>query len=158
MPCYLFTFHAYRSWMPDRSRGFVRRKAGVQPPNVKLAACYERNASEAPVQFTTPIQRLILAECQQACERQKLRLHAAATDTTHVHVLVSWKAFRSWLNMRTGLKSSFTRRLNSECARQTWFSQNSSRKRVVDRSHFDCLRDAYLPCHRGQKWDERTGH
>src|SRR4051794_35604479 len=29
MPCYLFTYHAYGSWMPDHKRGYVHRGQGV---------------------------------------------------------------------------------------------------------------------------------
>ena len=36
MPVYLFTFHAYGSWLPDNPRGYVRRKEGIQPQDVPL--------------------------------------------------------------------------------------------------------------------------
>ncbi len=37
MPCYLFTFHAFGTWMPDREEGFVQRKKGILPPDEELA-------------------------------------------------------------------------------------------------------------------------
>ena len=37
MPCYLFTFHAFGTWMPDREEGFVRREQGILPPDEELA-------------------------------------------------------------------------------------------------------------------------
>jgi hypothetical protein len=33
MPVYLFTYHAYRSWMPDRPEGFVQEGRGIEAPN-----------------------------------------------------------------------------------------------------------------------------
>ena len=44
MPVYLFTYHAYQSWMPDRARGFVQKGRGIQPPNEALAAAYRQAA------------------------------------------------------------------------------------------------------------------
>jgi hypothetical protein len=41
MPCYLFTYHAYLSWMPDRPQGYVRRKKGIFPPDEEKAEAYK---------------------------------------------------------------------------------------------------------------------
>jgi len=157
MPCYLFTFYAYRSWMPDRPRGFVKRGRGVLASDCKLAARYADRAAEAPVRFTGKIQQWLVDECQVACRRQLLRLHCIASDSTHLHVLVSWRAFRPSTNVRSSLKSSLTRRLNCDASRRTWFSNGASRNRVRDRRHLSYLLNEYLPAHRGWKWDERKG-
>jgi hypothetical protein len=37
MPAYLITLHAYRSWGPDKPRGFVRKELGIQPPSDEMA-------------------------------------------------------------------------------------------------------------------------
>ncbi len=157
MPRYLFTYHAYRSWMPDRPRGFVRRGEGVLPPSGPLAIRYAERATAEPARFSSRIQKLLLDECRIACQRQLLRLHCIATDPSHLHVLLSWPTLRPWSNVRSAVKSSLTRRLNRDVARQTWFSDGVSRKRVADWKHFKYLVDEYLAAHRGWKWDERRG-
>ena len=154
MPCYLFTYHAYGSWMPDRKQGFVRRTEGVLPPDANLAREYRSDLKQRPVSFDGQIQSLIINELQTACVHQKCRGHYAATETSHVHVLVSWRDDRPWKKVRSGLKSSLTRRLNRELRRQIWFSDSASRRRVEDRAHFDYLVEQYLPSHRGWKWEE----
>ena len=35
MPVFMFTLHAYRSWMPDHRRGFVIRSKGIQKRDPK---------------------------------------------------------------------------------------------------------------------------
>jgi hypothetical protein len=157
MPCYLFTFHAYRSWMPDHRRGFTRRKEGIVPQNEKLAKAYKKAAKAKKVAFSESMQRALINEVQVNAGKQEVRSHFVATDSTHVHVLVSWKEFRPWHKVRSSIKSSLTRRLNREFCRRTWLSENGSRKRVENREHFNYLVGKYLRAHRGWKWSETEG-
>ena len=157
MPCYLFTYHAYQSWMPDHPRGFVRRGKGVFPTDTKLAEKYRDAAKETAVLFESDVQLLMIKELVVACGFQEYRPHFMATESTHLHILMSWKIDREWLRVRTGLKSSMTRRLNREMERRTWFSEKASRKRVLNRKHFDHLMTTYLPSHSGWKWSEANG-
>jgi REP element-mobilizing transposase RayT len=169
MPCYLFTFHAHRSWMPDRPQGYVRRGRGPMAPDEERARQYERNAAQAPILFDEGIQRALIGAAHDAAAHQDFRLHCIATEPTHVHLLVSWKDDRTWPRMRTGVKQSLTRTLNrtpgpraglpaaieeKEAERRKWFSAGASRKRVRDRKHFDYLINEYLPSHRGASWRE----
>ena len=155
MPCYLFTFHAYGTWMPDREEGFVRRKEGILPPDEELAREYRGKAGENIVSFNARIQLLLIEETRVACEKQRYRGHCIATDPTHVHALISWPDERPWLKIRSGLKTSLTLRLNREVQRrQHWFVDSASRKQVKDEEHFDHLVTNYLPSHRGWKWRE----
>ncbi len=155
MPCYLFTFHAYGTWMPDREEGFVRRKQGLLPPDAKLAQQYRTRAKEDQVLFDSRLQSLIIEEIRIAWEKQRCRGHYVATESTHVHLLVSWPDERSWLRLRMGLKSSLTRRLNRDVRqRGNWFVDSASRKRVKDDAHFEHLVNTYLPSHSGWKWRE----
>jgi len=154
MPCYLFTYHAYRSWMPDRKQGFVRRGKGVVPPDEELSRQYRDDAKQEQAGFDSQLQLLAIDELQVAFAYQQCRGHCIATDATHIHVLVSWRGDRPWKRIRSGLKSSLTRRFNRELQRRKWFVDSASRKRVKDRSHFDYLVDQYLPSHRGWKWRE----
>ena len=50
-----------------------------------------------------------------------------------------------------------TRRLNRDKQRRTWFSEKASRKRVLNREHFDHLMTTYLPSHSEWKWSEAHG-
>ena len=154
MPCYLFTYHAYRSWMPDRREGFVRRKKGILPPDEALAGTYQDRAGEGEVLFDSRLQSLLIEESRTAFQKQQCRGHFVATEPTHVHILVSWADVRPWQTIRNGLKSSLTRRLNNDACRRRWFVDGASRKRVRDRGHFDHLVGTYLPDHGGWKWRE----
>ena len=169
MPCYLFTFHAYRSWMPDRPQGYVRRGRGPLPPDDERARQYEKNAAQPPVLFDEKVQDALIAASREAAAHQDFRLHCIATEPTHVHVLVSWEDDRTWQRMRTGLKQSLTRTLNRALGsraglpaaiegkrgdQRRWFSGGASRKRVRDRDHFDHLINDYLPSHHGAFWRE----
>ena len=154
MPCYLFTYHAYGSWMPDREEGFVRRGEGVLPPDEELAHQYRTDARQQEVAFDSRLQQLLIDEIRSACDHQQCSAHYVATEMTHVHVLVSWSDQRPWKQIRSGIKSSQTRRLNRDVRRRTWFVDSASRKQVKDQSHFDYLVGKYLPSHRGWKWRE----
>jgi len=157
MPVYLFTYHAYMSWLPDRSRGYVRRERGVLPPDERDAQWYRSQARESPVTFDASIQQLMIDELLVAAGYQRCRIHAVATDASHLHVVVSWTDERDELRLRTGLRTSITRRLNNAREKRTWLAENASRKRVRDQDHFDHLVGKYLPDHRGVKYDEHRG-
>lgn len=157
MPCYLFTFHAYGSWMPDRRQGYVARGRGALPRDEAEARRYRQRAKFETVSFERRVQRLLVDETQTAAGRQRFRVHAVATDPTHVHILLSWRDIRTVLRVRMSLKSSLTRRLNREVGRRTWFVENASRKRVRDGAHFEHLMTTYLPAHRGVFWREGDG-
>ena len=155
MPCYLFTFHAFGTWMPDREEGFVRRKEGNLPPDEDLARAYRGRAKEDEVTFDSRLQLLLIEEARVACEKQRYRGHYIATEPTHVHVLASWPDERDWMKIRRGLKTSFSLRLNRDVRRRDkWFVENASRKQVKDDEHFDHLINSYLPSHGGWKWRE----
>ncbi|MEM9352232.1 MAG: hypothetical protein AAGA92_04395 [Planctomycetota bacterium] len=154
MPCYLFTYHAYGSWLPDRSRGYVDRDRGVQPASPKLAKNCREKVRESEVTFDKQAQQLIVETLQQSCPRLEAHCHAIATDASHVHTLVSWTHDRPWESISKSLKTSLTRTLNDQLSRRRWFSNGSSRKRVKDREHFEYLVTKYLPSHRGVCWTE----
>jgi REP element-mobilizing transposase RayT len=155
MPCYLFTFHAFGTWMPDREEGFVRREEGILPPDEDLARQYQAREKENTVLFDGRLQVLLIEETQIACEKQRYRGHYIATAPTHAHILVSWPDERPWLKIRNGLKSSLTRRLNHDVRkRDKWFVESASRKQVKDDEHFGHLVNTYLPAHGGWKWRE----
>jgi len=157
MPCYLFTYHGYGTWLPDHPQGYVRRKEGVLATDVRMAERYRSNQCEKTAEFDPSIQRTMIDAVVGACLHQGLRGHATATDPSHVHVLVSWHSDRSWQLVRRQLRSSITRKLNLDIERRSWFSKQPSRKRVKDRSHFEYLLQTYLPRHRGLKWSEDRG-
>jgi hypothetical protein len=155
MPCYLFTFHAFGTWMPDREQGFVRRGRGILAPDEELAKQYRERAKEDDIFFDPHLQLLLIEETRIACEKHRYRGHYVATETTHIHTLVSWPDHRPWLKIRTGLKSLLTRRLNHDVRRRDkWFVESASRKQVKEDVHFDHLVNTYLPSHGGWKWKE----
>ncbi len=157
MPCYLFTYHAHGSWMPDNPRGYVRRGAGILAPDKVMAARYRGKLAEGAVSFDARVQHRLIEEALVAAAHQQLRCHFLATESTHLHALVSWRIDRDWQTVRAKLRESLTRRLNRELEKRAWFSKSPSRKRVTDRRHFDYLMEVYLPRHSGLKWSEERG-
>jgi len=157
MPCYLFTYHGYGTWMPDHDRGYVRRKEGILATDKNMSTYYRRNLLHDPVSFSPTMQSQLIAAAIEAFAFQELRGHYIATEITHLHVLVSWRSNAAWQLVRRRLRSSLTRRLNREVERRPWFSKQPSRKQVREQQHFDYLMNTYLPKHSGIKWSEEQG-
>jgi len=158
MPCYLFTYHSYGSWLPDRDEGYRRRdEVSVLPSNRSLANIYRAQAAATVVQFSAEMQQRVIEELLVAKVRQNFRLHLAATESTHLHVLVSWNHEAKWIKLRGSIRSSVSRRLNSTFKRREWLSEGAQATRVRDDVHFRHLYDAYLPSHRGWAWSETVG-
>ena len=143
--------------MPDRKRGYVKRDKGVLPPDPDMAGRYKQNMKESPVEFDADKQRAMLDEMRIGSKFQRFDLRGVGTDPTHLHGLVSWRDERSWDRLRNGIRSSLTRRLNREFEKRSWFVEGASRKRVVERQHYDYLIDTYLPDHPGLKWSPKKG-
>lgn len=164
MPVYLFTFHTYRSWMPDHRRGYTKRNKGYQKPDPNMAQEYSDRANhDDEVLLDRDLQRALIEESIRSCKFQKLQTHAFFTEPSHIHQLVSWKDRRGWLKVRMALKRSLSRRLNqiSRDERNGTFlalSRGASRKHVLNRKHFDQLKDTYSRRHGGLKWDEHVGY
>ena len=160
MPVYLFTFHAYRSWMPDRKRGFVRRHEGLLPPDPKLAAKYRERAAHDEVEFDDAQSWAMIAETAKLCGEIDLHLHEVAVVASHIHTLVSWRSELKSLQVAARLKQRQGRALSVLLNRPgPWFSRGRSRKRVRNREHFDRLMKSYLPNHgriRYTLWDGRN--
>jgi REP element-mobilizing transposase RayT len=154
MPVYFFSFHAYRSWLPDHRRGYTQRGKGYQAPDPAKAREYEERAKHEKSVFTDDIVRALIEELVQSCPKIACRLHGAGSDETHIHGLVSWKYQRGWMSVRKSLKTSLTKRLNRIQNQQLAFSRAGSRKHVRERRHFDHLMETYLPEHRGWAWYE----
>lgn len=157
MPCYLFTYHSYGSWMPDRKRGYVKRHRGILGPDTNTAAKYRLAMKDAAVELDGCTQIICIDTILESREKQKFEVYFIAINLTHVHLLVGWKDERAWLPMRSIIKSSLSRTLNDRLQRRTWFVEGGSRKRVKDRTHFDHLIAQYLPKHRGWKWSPARG-
>ena len=157
MAVFLFTCHGYGTRMPDREEGFARRGTGMLPSSREHFLMYQRDIKDVAAEFDEATQLALISECQVAAEKQRFRLHHVATESTHIHALVSWQDDRPWLQMRTALKSSFTRRLNKDFHRRQWFGDYASRRHVEDQEHFDYLVHVYLPENGGWKWSETKG-
>jgi hypothetical protein len=157
MPCYLLTYHGHGTWLPDHQKGYVRRKEGILATDMQMAFRYRSNLQDAAIQFTHDMQQVMIDALLEAFAFQSLRGHFVATESTHVHVLVSWTSDKTWEDVRRGLRNSLTRQLNRAIEKREWFSKQPSRKRVADRKHFDYLVAGYLPRHRGLKWCENVG-
>ena len=157
MPCYFFTYHAFGSWMPDRRRGYTKRDNTILPPDPEMAERYRENMKGSRVTFTREIQKIIVEEILIAAGFQRFIPRGIGTDETHIHALVAWTDGRTWNQVRNGIRSSITRRLNKEFGRRKWFVESASRKRVRNRKHYDYLIITYIPDHPGWKWSPEKG-
>lgn len=157
MPCYLFTYHAYGSWLPDRPRGYVRRGKGVLPPDRHMARLYRRDMVEQPIEFAEREQRCLIDSLVASADKQAFELHAVGTDASHLHVLLAWRNDRAAVKLRAVVKGSLSRALNAMILPRTWLSEGGSRKQVRDRRHFDYLIEVYLPKHDGWNWNRTRG-
>jgi REP element-mobilizing transposase RayT len=145
--------------MPDRPEGFVREGDGIQPPDPRLAQSYAAAARHPPFQFASDTQRLLIATALDVCRRRKWRLHAGATEPTHLHLLVSWRGQARWQDVRGKIRNILSLELSKHkgVKGRPWFSHGASRKRVHNREHFDYLVHQYLRKHSGVKWFEDRG-
>jgi len=157
MAVYLFTYHAYLSWLPDRPQGYVDKGQGIQPCDPDKADQYRRNAKESGVLFDQAVQRAMIEETQAAAKHQRFTVHMLASDATHFHALISWRDDRPFEKLRASLRESLTRRLNQSFHRRTWLAEKQSRKRVKDRAHLEYLCVEYLPRHDGLKYAPGRG-
>lgn len=155
MPVLLLTLHAYGTWLPDREQGSVHWQRGYQSQNLKLAREYRYKQRQPAARLSEREQRVVIDNLIGACPLKSLRLYAAATDESHVHILLSWRDEREPMRIQDRVKHSLTRALNEQVFRRRWFTKSGHRKCVNDREHFDHLRDVYLPSHKGLLWDER---
>lgn len=158
MPCYLFTYHAYGSWMPDRSRGYIKRGRGILPPDSHMHRLYTMAMQESAVEFDESLQRQVIAALLESESPQRFDLHFVATDATHANVPVAWRDEREPLRMRGLVKGSLTRAINAVFGRRTWFAESASRKQVKDRRLYEYLVTTYLPRHGGWKWSRDRGY
>jgi predicted DNA-binding protein with PD1-like motif len=94
MPCYLylFTYHGHGTLLPDHQQGYVRRKEGILATDLEMASRYRGNLLDAAVEFTREMQQKLIEASLEAFEFQSLRGHFVATESTHVHILVSWQS------------------------------------------------------------------
>ena len=152
MPVYHFTFHAYGTWLPDKPKGYVRRKQGVLAPDPSTAKQYRARMSQPPSCFTAEQQAVLYEELIKGQALQHYRLHAVGMEGSHLHVIVSWADDRDAVGLRAQIKSAMTRQLSKRFEKKKWFVRNASQKRIQDRKHLDYLCAHYLPSHRGLFW------
>ncbi len=108
------------------------------------------------MRFDRPHQRILVWIVYDACRRRKWRLHFIATESTHVHILVSWHEYTLWGEVSTRLKNLMSLALGRKLRSpgHKWFSRKGSQKRVQSKRHFDYLVEHYLPSHGGLFWRE----
>ncbi|MEX2216996.1 MAG: hypothetical protein WD768_22985 [Phycisphaeraceae bacterium] len=155
MAVYMFTLHAYRSWMPDRRQGYVKRDEGILPPDPEEAKRYNERAKHDQVWINATIAAVMIQAVRDVSKEHGWRLHQVRITSTHVHILVSWDGFLDWKSARRAYKHRLTVDLHREIdPDRPFFSRGGSRKRVNDFKHFTYLMTDYLPKHGGWWWRE----
>ncbi len=157
MAVFMFTLHAYRSWMPDHRRGFVIRSKGVQKPDPQRARRYHSLAKHERMVFGDELCEQIIAAVQDECRKKDWRLLTMVVVWTHVHLIVSWRGFHNVKRVRAVIKRAITTWLRDWTGeRRKWLPGGGSIQRVRDRGHYLHLTQRYLPAHRrygGRQWD-----
>ena len=154
MPVYLFTFHTYRSWMPDHRRGYVKRDRGILPPDPAMASAYARRARFDRLVLDIPSRQVALDALQRICNqpaRTTWQLHQAVAVFNHIHALVSWRDATDSLRVRAVLHRAITVDVRDALGLpqgRPVLARGGSRKPVRTRDHFDRLSLRYLPSHR----------
>jgi hypothetical protein len=95
MPCFLFTYHEHGTWLPNRSRGYVKRGQGILPPDERMHRLYSQAMKEPEVSFTESLQKQLILEVLQAAIHQDFQPYFVSTDSTHIHVLLGWRHDKS---------------------------------------------------------------
>jgi hypothetical protein len=135
MPVYLFSYHAYQSWLPDQRRGYVEKGAGIQPSNAQLARAYRTEAKHTPFLFDSFAQYYLILKAHAVCAEDVYRLHGAGSEITHLHLIVSWRDHsRPFRQIRGRIKNLMSLDLSHRAGitGRPWFSTGGSRKRVND--------------------------
>ncbi|MFN3168233.1 MAG: hypothetical protein ACE37H_14320 [Phycisphaeraceae bacterium] len=147
MPVHHFIFHAYGSWLPDRPEGYFKHGSLWQPPNEQAEQQYRKNMQEEPIAFNKAQQQLLIEELIRAQPYQRINLYSAATDSTHVHAVVAWTDDRDPVRIRSGLKSSLTRMMNTRYGKRQWFVAKAGQTPIRGENHLTQLVHDYLPKH-----------
>lgn len=157
MPVFLFTYHAYGTWMPDRTQAYVRRYEGILPTSNETAKLYRDQMKQSTVSFCEVTQQHIIETTLATQPHLDITLRMIATDPTHIHTLIQWGRGRDWKKLRQSIKTAISITLNKHRKPQ-WLSGGASGKRVKDESHLHHLETQYLPEHRGWKWSPDKGN
>ncbi|MBX2852010.1 MAG: hypothetical protein KTR15_09725 [Phycisphaeraceae bacterium] len=147
MSVYHFTFHAFGTWLPDRPEGYYKHDSGWKPPSEEGRKQYSDNMQGQPIAFNQSQQQQLIDEAIKAQPYQQITLYAAATDSTHLHAIVTWGDDRDPTRIRAELKSSLTRSLNAKFGKHQWFVAKAGQNRVFDQEHLYDLVHDYLPKH-----------
>jgi len=148
MPVYHFTFHAYRSWMPDRPEGYVRRHEGLLPSDPEMARRYKRQSRCTEISFTDGDAAALIPAAETICTERDWLLYEMAVTSSHAHVLVGWRSEERVDTVSSTLKRRLGAALSKRADRPgPWFSRGASRRPVRNESHFEYLLREYLPSH-----------
>ncbi|MEM9416024.1 MAG: hypothetical protein AAGA29_11200 [Planctomycetota bacterium] len=156
MPVFLFTYHAYGTWLPDRPEGYLRRREGLQPSSREEATRYRRRMIQSPVVFDEAIQKRIIEAVKNTEQYIDVTTRMVATDPTHAHVLLQWSHRRGPKSLRQSVKTAISIALKKQEDKQ-WLSGGATGKQVKDEEHLHHLEWLYLPGHRGWKWVRGKG-
>ncbi len=141
--------------MPDRKQGYVQQGKGILKTDEQMAQSYRLRQTQDVVTFNQSVQQCMIDALQENLSHSHYRLHAIATDSSHIHILISWQDQRSTAMLKSTVKQALTRHLNQSVQKQQWFSRKGSQKRVKDKQHFEYLMNIYFPRHKGLSWYEK---
>jgi hypothetical protein len=150
----MFTFHGYRTWMPDHPEGYTRKGKGFLSPDEAMNRHYEERARHDEVRFDDARQELIVAASREIATNINARIYYAVCVDTHCHVLLGWHDERDWTALHDRMKRIIALKLGrAEGVRgRRWLTQRRSSEQVQTPDHFAHLMTVYLPDHRGRTY------
>jgi hypothetical protein len=148
----MFTFHAYRSWMPDHRLGYTKNGVGVLPTDLEMNKWYDERAHFDEVRFDEAFQQVAIDAIKEVCVRKNYLLYYAVAISTHAHAVVGWddEAIE-----HSSVHDTIKRIVGFKLAQHTgikgrkWLSMGRDEKPVLTRRHFFHLVTEYLPDHHG---------
>jgi len=151
MPVHLFTFHGYRTWMPDHPDGYSRKGEGTFAPDDEMNANYDARSKFPEITFDEARQRIVVDACSEVCRNLGIALYYAVCVNTHCHVLVGWRGDRVWTILHDRMKRVVAMKLAKAegVSGRRWLVLRRSGEAVIEPKHFAHLMTEYLPGHFG---------
>src|SRR5690242_18176990 len=99
--------------MPDHPRGYTTRDDGYRAPNERMSDLYHLRANHALVNFDDQFQLWLIDAILETRSHLHTRVHGVVTESTHVHMLVSWDSDRTWESVRKSIRTAITKHVRA---------------------------------------------
>lgn len=176
---WFLTWTTYGTWLPGDERGFVspkfdmettqRRNNLVGSPcdaaRPKLERMARANLKGDPIWLTKEHAEIVQAQFEETARYRGWTIVAGAVMSNHVHLLIGTPGDPEPASLMRDLKSYASRALNRSFgmpAGGTWWTEQGSKRKVTDATHFAAVRGYIARQKKILAWwesggDEKTG-